>query len=50
MNESHSGYANHFDALRANIPWRPMLANPLGMRHNPVPTTLGSQSAIDLTP
>jgi type VI secretion system secreted protein VgrG len=40
------GYANSFDAIRADIVWRPVLADGTGLRHNPRPTAFGSQSAI----
>ncbi|MEQ6340989.1 MAG: type VI secretion system tip protein VgrG [Gammaproteobacteria bacterium] len=40
------GYANRLTAIRADIPWRPVLANGLGTRLNPRPTAPGSQSAI----
>lgn len=40
-----SGYANHFEAIAADTPWRPVIgAN--GLRHHPKPTAHGSQSAI----
>ena len=40
------GYANAFDAIRADIPWRPILQDDTGLRHNSKPTALGSQTAI----
>lgn len=40
------GYANIFDAIHADRPWRPLLANGSGTRLNPRPTAPGSQSAI----
>ena len=40
------GYANAFEAIRADIVWRPVLDDATGVRHNPKPTMLGSQSAI----
>ncbi|MES2049054.1 MAG: type VI secretion system Vgr family protein [Pseudomonadota bacterium] len=39
------GYANHFVAVRADIPWRPVHKNN-DPRHNANPSTHGSQSAI----
>ncbi|WP_292933024.1 type VI secretion system Vgr family protein [Noviherbaspirillum sp.] len=45
-----TGYANRFSAIRADIPWRPALANDTGLRLNPRPTALGSQSAIVVGP
>ena len=40
------GYANHFEAIRADIPWRPVHAHNDSPRHNARPTTHGSQTAI----
>lgn len=40
------GYANHFEAIRADIPWRPVHIESASSHHNARPTTLGSQSAI----
>ena len=40
-----SGYANHFEAIAANTPWRPVIGEN-GLRHHPKPTAHGSQSAI----
>jgi type VI secretion system secreted protein VgrG len=40
------GYANRFEAIRADIPWRPVLADGSGLRRHPRPTAPGSQSAI----
>jgi type VI secretion system secreted protein VgrG len=42
---SSSGYANHFDAIAASTPWRPVVGEN-GLRHHPKPTAHGSQSAI----
>ena len=42
---SKSGYANCFEAVAADVPWRPQLAGSAGRNH-PRPTALGSQSAI----
>jgi type VI secretion system VgrG family protein len=41
-----TGYANRFTAIRADIPWRPALADGTGLLLNPKPTALGSQTAI----
>ena len=40
-----SGYANCFEAVAADVPWRPQLPGSAGRNH-PRPTALGSQSAI----
>jgi type VI secretion system secreted protein VgrG len=40
------GYANRFEAIRADIPWRPVLADGSGLRRHSRPTAPGSQSAI----
>ena len=40
-----SGYANCFEALAADVPWRPQLPGSSGRSHSR-PTALGSQSAI----
>ena len=40
-----SGYANHFEAIPAATPWRPVLGEN-GLRQHPKPTAFGSQSAI----
>jgi type VI secretion system VgrG family protein len=42
---SDSGYANHFEAIAADTPWRPVVGEN-GLRHHPKPTARGSQSAI----
>ena len=42
---SASGYANHFEAITADTPWRPVVGEN-GLRHHPKPTAHGSQSAI----
>ena len=44
------GYANRFDAIRLDVPWRPMLVDDTGARFNPKPTALGPQSAIVVGP
>jgi type VI secretion system secreted protein VgrG len=41
----HSGYTNRFAAIRADIVWRPALADGTGALLNPRPIALGSQSA-----
>ncbi|MFZ6648933.1 type VI secretion system Vgr family protein [Undibacterium sp. TJN25] len=48
---SSLGYANHFTAIRSDVPWRPVLAEEgdtagNGMLQNAAPTARGSQSAI----
>jgi Rhs element Vgr protein len=40
-----SGYANCFEAVPADVPWRPQLAGSDGRSH-PKPTAFGAQSAI----
>jgi type VI secretion system secreted protein VgrG len=40
-----SGYANYFEAIPADVTWRPQLADSDGRNH-PRPTAHGSQSAI----
>ncbi|MCX7279792.1 MAG: type VI secretion system Vgr family protein [Burkholderiales bacterium] len=40
------GYANRFEAIPAQQPWRPVLADGTGLRLNPRPTAWGSQTAI----
>jgi type VI secretion system secreted protein VgrG len=42
---SKSGYANAFEAVLADVPWRPELPCSTGRSH-PRPTALGSQTAI----
>jgi type VI secretion system secreted protein VgrG len=44
-----SGYANCFEAIPADLPWRPQLPGSDG-RTNAKPTALGSQSAIVVGP
>ncbi|AKJ27552.1 type VI secretion system Vgr family protein [Caldimonas brevitalea] len=41
-----SGYANEFECLPAQRPWRPMRVDDTGARLNPKPTVHGPQSAI----
>ncbi|BEV16676.1 type VI secretion system tip protein VgrG [Herbaspirillum sp. DW155] len=40
------GYANVFEAIRADIPWRPVLADGTGLERRPHALAQGSQSAI----
>ena len=42
---SASGYANHFEAIAADTPSRPVVGEN-GLRHDPKPTAHGSQSVI----
>jgi len=35
---AEAGYGNHFEALRASVPWRPALQDDNGLRLNPRPT------------
>ena len=44
-----SGYANYFEAIPAEVPWRPQLPGSDG-RTNAKPTALGSQTAIVIGP
>lgn len=44
-----SGYANCFDAIPADLPWRPQLPGSDGRTH-PKPTAHGAQSAIVIGP
>jgi uncharacterized protein involved in type VI secretion and phage assembly len=44
-----SGYANHFEAITATTPWRPVVGEN-GLRHHPKPTAHGSQSALVVGP
>ena len=46
----HTGYANRFTAIRADIVWRPALFDDTGIRLNPRPTVPGSQTAIVVGP
>ncbi len=40
-----SGYGNHFEAQRASVPWRPLLADGTGQRLNPKPSAQGPLTA-----
>ena len=44
------GYANRFKAIRADVPWRPILEDGTGARLNPRPTAHGVQTAIVVGP
>lgn len=44
------GYANAFEAIRIDIPWRSVLEDGTGTLHNPKPTAPGSQTAIVVGP
>jgi Rhs element Vgr protein len=44
-----SGYANCFEAVPADVPWRPQLPGSGGLRHAK-PTAFGAQSAIVIGP
>jgi type VI secretion system secreted protein VgrG len=46
----HTGYANRFTAIRADIVWRPALFDDAGIHLNPRPTVPGSQTAIVVGP
>ncbi|MES1952736.1 Rhs element Vgr protein [Salinisphaera sp. S4-8] len=45
-----TGYANRFDAIRRDVPWRPVLADDTGLRFNPRPTAPGAQTATVVGP
>lgn len=45
-----TGYACAFQALRRNVPWRPVLMDDTGLRPRPRPTALGFQTAIVVGP
>ncbi|MBI2276813.1 MAG: type VI secretion system tip protein VgrG [Dechloromonas sp.] len=44
------GYANRFEALHADTPWRPRLVDDTGARLNPRPTAPGPMSAVVVGP
>lgn len=44
------GYANHFEAQRVAVQWRPALQDEVGMPLNPRPTAPGMQTAIVVGP
>lgn len=44
------GYAQHFDAIASDHPWRPALDDGHGLRLNPRPTAPGVQTAIVVGP
>ncbi|WP_284616658.1 type VI secretion system Vgr family protein [Aquabacterium humicola] len=45
-----SGYGNAFEAIRASVPWRPVLVDEHGRRLNPKPTVDGPQVATVVGP
>jgi len=45
-----SGYANRFEAIRAKLPWRPMLVDETGARLHPKPTVPGPLMATVVGP
>ncbi|NRF68152.1 type VI secretion system tip protein VgrG [Aquincola sp. S2] len=45
-----SGYGNAFEAIRAGVPWRPLLADDTGRRLNPKPTVDGPLVATVVGP
>ena len=45
-----TGYACAFQALRRNVPWRPVLLDDTGLHPRPRPTALGLQTAIVVGP
>ncbi|WP_294636438.1 type VI secretion system Vgr family protein [uncultured Aquabacterium sp.] len=45
-----TGFACAFEALRRNVPWRPVLMDDTGLRPRPRPTALGPQTAIVVGP
>jgi len=47
---AQTGYACQFQALRRNVPWRPVLLDGTGLRPRPRPTALGPQTAIVVGP
>lgn len=46
----HTGHACQFQALRRNVPWRPVLMDETGQRPRPRATALGPQTAIVVGP
>jgi type VI secretion system VgrG family protein len=44
------GYAQHFDAVARELPWRPALEDAHGLRLNPRPTVPGVQTALVVGP
>ena len=47
---AQSGYANQFEAIRRNVPWRSVLMDDTGVRPRPRPTAWGPQTAIVVGP
>ncbi|MEY4763524.1 MAG: hypothetical protein RI907_197 [Pseudomonadota bacterium] len=47
---AQTGFAAQFQALRRNVPWRPVLLDGTGLRPRPRPTALGPQTAIVVGP
>ena len=45
-----TGFACHFQAVRRDVPWRPVLLDDTGLRPRPRPTALGPQTAIVVGP
>ncbi|MFW9617415.1 type VI secretion system Vgr family protein [Aquabacterium sp.] len=45
-----TGFACQFEAVRREVPWRPVLLDETGMRPRPRPTALGMQTAIVVGP
>lgn len=45
-----TGYACQFQAVRRDVPWRPVLMDDTGLRPRPRPTALGPQTAIVVGP
>ena len=45
-----AGYGNHFEAIRASVPWRPALQDDNGLRLNPKPTAPVTLSATVVGP
>ena len=46
----HTGFACQFQAVRRDVPWRPVLMDDTGLRPRPRPTALGPQTAIVVGP
>ena len=47
---SESGFANQFEAIRRNVPWRTVLMDETGLRPRPRATAWGPQTAIVVGP
>ena len=47
---AESGFANQFEAIRRNVPWRTVLLDDTGVRPRPRPTAWGPQTAIVVGP